>query len=412
MKRNDFGGQSQLGRWPLRSRREVLKQGAAVVAALSTAGLPRFAIAAKAPVKVGLLLPYTGVYAKLGENITDGFMMRLQEAGNKLGGREIEFTKVDDEANPAKAVDNTTKLVKGKRVDFVIGTVHSGVAAAMVKVIEKSPKTIMICPNAGNNDMTRDSCGPNIFRTSFSNWQTCYPMGPEVAKRGHKKIVSVTWKYAAGQQMMDAFFEGFRKAGGGEPLEQIWIPFEDVEFQAVLTKIAALKPDAVFSFFSGGGAVKFVKDYAAALDRRQIPLYGPGFLTEGTLEAQGAAAEGIVTTLHWADTLDLPANRKFLADFKAKTGRTGDVFGVQGYDTGTLLLKAMAAVGGDTGATKQLIAAMEDTVMTDSPRGTWRMSKAHNPVQDFYLRRVEQGRNTVLGVAIPQLDDPATGCKL
>jgi branched-chain amino acid transport system substrate-binding protein len=185
-----------------------------------------------------------------------------------------------------------------------------------------------------------------------------------------------------------------------------------VEFQAYLSEIASIKPDAVFSFFSGGGAVKFVKDYAAAGLKDNIPLYGPGFLTEGVSKAQGAAAEGIKTTLHYAANLDNAANKKFRADYQKAFGKAANVFSVQGYDTGSLLLLAMAAVGGDTGATQEIIAVMAGATISDSPRGSWKMSKAHNPIQDIYLRQVKNGENLVLGIAAKALEDPAKGCKM
>ena len=396
------------------SRRRFIAGAAATtgLAAAATALPTRFAIGAKAPIKVGIMLPFTGTYAKLGENITDAMMMRIAAAGDMLGGRPVEYIKLDSEAAPPKAVDNATKLVKGRNVDFVVGPVHSGVAMAMTKVMKKAPKTIMVVPNAGANQLTREACAPNIFRTSFSNWQTSYPIGGELHRRGHKKIVTLTWNYAAGKQMAEAVSEGFANAGGDPSgIENLWIDFPSVSFQPLLTKIAAIKPDAVWVFFSGGGAVKFVKDYAAAIDKKQIPLYGTGFLTEGTTKAQGEAAEGIITTMHWADTLEFPTNKTFMADFETATGRQADVFGVQGYDTGSLLLLAMAAVGGDTGATSDIIKSMENTIVV-GPRGGWTMSANHNPIQDIYLRRVENGRNVILGLAHAQLEDPGTGCTL
>ena len=87
---------------------------------------------------------------------------------------------------------------------------------------------------------------------------------------------------------VEAIKESFVKLGG-KITEELYLPFPQVEFQALITQIAQKKPDAVFAFFAGGGAVKFVKDYAAAGLRASIPLYGPGFLTDGTLPAQGAA---------------------------------------------------------------------------------------------------------------------------
>ena len=395
------------------TRRTFLKgAGATLGLAAATSFTPtRFAIAANAPVKVGIMLPFTGVYASLGTNIADALTLRIAEAGGKLGGRAVEFVKVDSEAAPPKAVDNATKLVKGKGVDFVVGPVHSGVAMAMTKVMAKSPKTIMVVPNAGADQLTGAACAPNIFRTSFSNWQCGYCLGEEVFKHGHKKVVTLSWNYGAGKQITGGFSEAFKAAGGDTP-RAMFVDFPSIEFQAVLTNIAAMKPDAVFVFFAGTGAVKFVTDWAAAGLKESIPLYGAGFLTEGTTQAQGSAAEGIVTAMHYADTLDLPANVHFLEAFREATGRAGDVYGVQGYDTGTLLVKAMEAVDGNVENTQALIKAMEATTITNSPRGDWSLSAAHNPVQDFYLRQVKGGKNFVTGMAAEKLRDPATGCKL
>jgi branched-chain amino acid transport system substrate-binding protein len=188
------------------------------------------------------------------------------------------------------------------------------------------------------------------------------------------------------------------------------VPFPSTEFQANLSEIASLKPDAVFVFFAGAGAAKFVKDYAAAGLREKIPLYGSGFLTDGVLAAQGPAAEGVKTTLHYADSLDNAANRKFREAFKKATSREADVYAVAGYDTVNLLAQALAKVQGDTSAQKELIAALEGARI-DSPRGPFRFSRAHNPIQNVYLRQVKGGREVVLGVAQKDAEDPAAGCK-
>jgi len=388
------------------SRRAVLG-GAAATATL--AGLPRFAIGSTPKIKVGFMLPYSGTYAKLGNNITDGFMLRMAELGDTLGGAEVEFVRVDDESAPPKAVDNITKLVLKEEVDVVVGTVHSGVVQAMAPVVREEG-TLTIVPNAGANRITRELCAPNLFRTSFSSWQANYPCGDVVLNDGHRKVVLISWNYAAGKEMLGGFKESFT-AGGGEVVKEILLDFPNDEFQAYLTEIAALKPDAVYAFFSGGGALKFIKDYAAAGLHGQIPLYGPGFLTEGVLGGVGDAAEGIKTTLHYSIALDNPLNLKFRDAFQAATGRESDVFAVQGYDTATLLAKGLEAVQGDISARGDLYAAMENAEI-ESPRGAFRMSKAHNPIQDIYLREVRNGQDHILGIAGKAVEDPATGCSL
>ncbi len=394
------------------TRRSFLSSTAATAGAAFAAGaLPAApAIAGAARVKVGLLLPYSGTYAMLGNAITDGLKLRLAEAGGKLGGREVEFVVVDSEMSVPKAPQNTSKLIGKEKVDFLVGPVHSGIAAAMARIVGAKGAPILIVPNAGSNAVTRQFCAPNIFRTSFSNWQPAYPGGKVMADDGHKTAVTIAWKYAAGIQMMQAGRTAFEKAGG-KVIKDILVPFPSVEFQAYLSEIAALKPDAVYAFFSGGGAVKFVKDYAAAGLKDKIALYGPGFLTEGVSRAQGAAAEGVKTTLHYADNLDLPANKAFRAAYKKAYGKEANVFAVQGYDTGSLLLTAMEKVKGDTGATKEMIATMEAAKLK-SPRGDISFSKAHNVVQDIYLRKVVKGEQQLVGVVARQLADPAQGCRL
>ncbi len=376
----------------------------ALAAALATG--PAFA---QAKLKVGLMLPATGTYASLGTAIENGFRLLVAEQGGKLGGREIEYFKVDDESDPAKATDNVNKLVKRDNVDVLIGSVHSGVAMAMAKVA-KDTGTVLIVPNAGADAVTGPMCATNIFRSSFSNWQPGYAMGEVMGKKGIKNVVTITWKYAAGDESVRGFKDGLEK-NGGKVTKELSLPFPNVEFQALLTEIAAAKPDAVYTFFAGGGAVKFVKDYAAAGLKKSIPLYAAGFLTDGTLEAQGADADGLLTTMHYADSLGTPRDNAFRLAYAKTYKLQPDVYAVQGYDAAQMLATGLAAVKGDITKKAEFSAAIEKAKI-DSPRGPFVLSKAHNPVQDFYLRQVKGKENVVIGMASKALADPARGCKL
>ncbi|MFC5605461.1 ABC transporter substrate-binding protein [Variovorax soli] len=377
--------------------------------ALALACVATFAQAQQGKLKVGLMLPYSGTYTALGVAIENGFKLAVEEKGGKLGGREIEYVKVDDESDPAKATDNVNKLIKRDNVDVIIGTVHSGVAMAMAKAAKESG-TVLIVPNAGADAVTGPMCAQNIFRSSFSNWQPAYAMGEVAAKQGKKTAMTITWKYAAGDESVAGFKEGFEK-GGGKVVKSLTVPFPNVEFQALLTEIAAAKPDAVYSFFAGGGAVKFVKDYAAAGLNKNIPLYGPGFLTDGTLDAQGDAAQGMLTTLHYADGLNTPRDTAFRTAYAKAFKLQPDVYAVQGYDAAQMLAVGLAATKGDITKKAEFAAAIEKAKI-DSPRGSFTMSKSHNPVQDIYLRKVEGKENKLVNVAVKGLADPARGCRM
>ncbi len=350
---------------------------AALVAAASSAVLLSTSAVAQSPkLKVGLMLPYTGTFAALGVAIENGFRLYVDEQGGKLGGREIEFVKVDDESDPAKATDNVNKLIKRDNVDVIVGTVHSGVAMAMAKAA-KDNGTMLIVPNAGADAVTGPMCANHIFRSSFSNWQPGYAMGEVVAKKGHKKVVTITWKYAAGDESVKGFREAFEK-GGGQVVKELSLPFPGVEFQALLTEIASIKPDAVYTFFAGGGAVKFVKDYSAAGLKKSIPLYGAGFLTDGTLEAQGADADGLLTTLHYGDALESARDKAFRLNYAKAYKLQPDVYAVQGYDAAQMLAIGLNAVKGDVTKKADFATAVAKAKI-DSPRGAFTTRQEPQP---------------------------------
>ena len=396
----------------MKATRNPLHRIAAIAAAGVAAGLllsAGAALAQQPKIKVGLMLPYTGTFAALGTSITNAFKLAIAENGGKLGGREIEYFTVDDESDPAKAPDNANKLIKRDQVDVLVGSVHSGVALAMSK-LARDNNTLLIIPNAGADEITGPLCAANVFRTSFSNSQMGIAMGKVMAEQTKKTAVTLTWKYAAGDESVGGFKESF-EAGGGKVIKELSLPFPQVEFQSYLTEIAALKPDVVYVFFAGGGAVKFVKDYAAAGLNKTIPLVGAGFLTDGTLDAQGDAAQGLLTTLHYGDGLNIPRNNAFRAAYAKAYTTAPDVYAVGGYDAAQLLIVGVNAVKGDLSKRAELVKAMESAKI-DSPRGSLALSKGHNPIHDIYLRKVEGKENKVIAVAVKNLTDPPRGCKL
>lgn len=387
-------------------RRTLLTGSGAFVA---SAPFVRPSWAQAGPIRLGLLLPYSGTYTALGEAITNGVNLYIQKQGGKIAGRAVTVVKVDDESAPPKATELTTKLVSGEKVDALFGTVHSGVALAMVKIAREEGLPTIV-PNAGADAITRAMCAPNVFRSSFGNSQVGYATGLAMAKAGIKKVVTATWKYAAGDEQVGGFKKAFQ-AGGGQILKDITVPFPDVEFQSVLTEISTLKPDAVYAFYAGGGALKFIKDYAAAGLKDKVPLWGTGFLTDGIEKQAGAAGEGVKTVLHYVDALDNPENKAFIADYDAAFKVAPDVYAVQGYDAMRMLDIGLQAAGGDATKRPAINGAIANAAFA-SPRGPFRLSLSHNPIQNFYVRELRDGVNRYVGIAGEAVSDETTGCKL
>ena len=378
-------------------------------AGLLGTALARPALAQNAPLRVGLMLPFSGTFAALGESIAAAFELFLAQNNGKLGGRAVQTVRLDDESDPSKAVGNVNRLLGRDKAQVMVGTVHSGVVMAMVQASREQGVPLLI-PNAGNVAATRSLCAPTVFRTSFTNWQPAYGIGKAVAASGVKRAAWVAWDYAAGQEAGEGFRDGL-KSGGAELVRTLTLPFPDTNFQPILAQLPGLDVETVGCFFAGGGAVQFVRDYAASGLGAKMRLVGSGFLTEGVLGAQGAAAEGVRTGLHYGDGLDNPRNLAFRAAFKEKTGREADVYAVQGYDAGQLLGIGLAAVKGDMDAEKPFLAAMA-AAKIDSPRGAFTLSPSHNPVQNIYLREARGGQNRVIGIAAADLADPGTGCNM
>ena len=398
------------------TRRRFLRGVATTAAGAVLGGRARRARAAPAPLKIGLLLPYSNVYAVLGESITDGLSLVFERAGWTVAGRRVELIKEDDEVNPQVGLRKAKKLIESDGVDFLVGPVSSGVLAAIRDTVHQA-RQILIVANAGNDEISRDRCSRYIFRASFSNWQPNAPMGSWVAAHVAKEAYLVAPKYAAGFDMMRAFKETF-VAAGGKVVGEDYTPFPvNEDFAPFLTKINQAAPKVVYAFFSGSQAVRFVRQYDEFGLRARSKLCGAGFLTESdVLPAQGQSALGIITGHFYSTLLDNPANKAFVRAFRAKYARTPDGFAVQGYDSAQVIAQGLTATGGDTRDKERLLEALRG-VEFDSPRGRFRFDpRTQNVIQPFiYVREVREVDGELANVVVDRIAnvrDPGTGCTL
>jgi branched-chain amino acid transport system substrate-binding protein len=398
------------------TRRKFL--GGAALAAAGTSMGPWVlrARAQSGPIKIGVVLPYSGVYAVLGESITQAMELVFARENWTVAGRKIEMIKEDDEMQPPVGVRKTEKLIDSDKVDILTGPVHSGILMGMRDKVHNS-KTILIVSNAGADAISRERCSKWIFRTSFSNWQPCQPMGGWVAANVSKDVFLTAPNYQAGKDMMNAFKETFVPAGGKVVAED-YPKLGETDYAPYLTKIRQSGAKAVFAFFSGTDAVNFVKQFDQFGLKQNIRLTGAGFLTEpDVLPAQGKSALGVVTGHFYTPVLDNPTNQRFVKEFRDKyAGKMPDGFACQGYDTAEVIVRALKAVNGNTQDKAKLVDVIEKSEF-DSPRGRFRFDpKSHNVIQPFiYIREVKEvggGLNNVPIDRVANVADPGTGCTL
>ncbi|MGI9332031.1 MAG: ABC transporter substrate-binding protein [Gammaproteobacteria bacterium] len=384
-------------------------------AGLALGALAAGPAAAASPIKIGILLPYSGVFGGLGKDQDAAIEMGFDDFGREVGGRKIELIKADTESKPNAGLQAARKLVLKERVDMVAGIISSGVAGAVRDFFDKS-KTPLIITNAGNDTLTGEACSPWILRSSFSNSQINREMGPWMAGQGYKNVFLMAFDYAAGHQMMDAFRGGFESAGGTIVGEEYPPLGETKDFGPYLAKLKAAKPDAAYVFFAGGPAIKFVTEYAAFGLKGDIKLAGAGWLTSALyVKKQGADAEGVLSILNYVPSIDNPQNEAFQEKFRAKHGRDGSEFGVAAYDTARLMVEALQAAGGYTDDKQALVAAMHH-VEFDGPRGPFRIDpRTNNVIQNIYISEVQKSGDSVEAVVqavMPNVRDEPNGCTL
>ncbi len=391
------------------TRRGFGKAAMAAAGGVVTSATPlRFALGAE-PLKIGLILPYSGVYANFGEGITNGFEYALKKRGGQIAGRPVQVIKGDDQLDPKVGSEVTQKIVTRDKVDLVVGTVGSNVLPVMQKICTDND-TPLIIPTAAGNDTTRAQCHPLVFRVSHSNWQMTSPAGAWLYKRGKRRVMTMGMNYATGKEEVIAFADEFKRAGG-EIVDQKWPGLRELDYQAYFADVLAKQPDAMFTFFAGSNAVEFVKQYAQAGLKDKVPLYGSAYLTDSTLlAAQGAAADGVITSGHYAPSLDNAVNKKFVSEFKAATGKEGDLNSMHGHDSLEVVALGLEKTKGDVKNKSALSAALQKVEFA-SPRGPFRFSRARNPIQNIYAIEAKGGQLKVLEIIQKDVEDPTAECK-
>ena len=372
-------------------------------------------VSAADPIKIGVLLPSSGVFAGLGNDQMLALEMGFDDFGREVAGRPIELIPADSEGKPATGLAQFKRLAFRDEVDIVVGIISSAVAGA-VRDVAHNAEVPLIISNAGNNALTGEQCSPWILRSSFSNAQIVREMGPWMAAKGYNNVFLMAFDYAAGHQMMDAFREGFVAAGGNIAGEEFPPLGETKDFGPYLAKMKAAKPDAAFVFFAGGPAIKFVKEWAAFGLKGEVTLAGAGWLNSALyVKKQGMDAEGALGILNYVPSIDTPENAAFQESFRAAHGRDGSEFGVAAYDSARLIVEALEATGGATDDKAALVAAMR-AVQFNGPRGPFRIDPmTNNVVQNIYIFEVQAEGDSVSAVVqdvIPDVQDPPSGCAL
>lgn len=355
------------------------------------------------PVKVGLLVPYTGVFASCGENITRGAKLYLDQIGWQAGGRDIKLIKEDTEMNGQVGLQKARRLVESDQADILTGIVSSTVAYALRDYVVSNEIPLIIA-NAGAADLTREKGSPYIFRISFANGQYEYPEGIYAYdKLNFRKIVVLAPDYAAGHEKADGFMAGF-EAAGGEIVQEIYPQLGTSDYGPFLTQIK--DADAVWVHFSGNDSIAFIKQYDEYGLKEKIPLLTSGdCVDESSLPAQGDAALGIISALHYSAALDTAENKEFVSAYIDEYGEEPNMFAEQGYVAARVIAAGLEAVRGDLTDTDKLLSEIRKVEFA-APRGPFKFDpQTQNVIFNTYIRRVEKKDAKIVNSVIETIPD-------
>lgn len=353
-------------------------------------------------VKIGLVVPASGVYEPLGIDMTRGFELYLEQHDGKLGGKTVEVVKADEGEGPDTGVPAATKVVTQDRVGAVVGLVNSATALGLKDTMTSS-KVPLIVANAGADTLADGS--DYVWRTSFTNGGVAEALGAAAAEEmAGEPLYLMASDYAAGKESVAGFKKSF-EAAGGTVAGETYTPFGTTsDYQPFLSRVQSSGAKGVYVFYAGAEAVNFVKQYAAFGLSDTAQLYGAGFLTEGgVLAAQGEAAVGVKTSLHYTNLLDTPENEEFVDAYTEAYDASPTVYSVQAYDAAAVLDQALEAADGTDG--EAIATALGEVGEIESPRGTWSFDDQHNPEQPYFLREVQDADGTLGNVVLDQLNE-------
>jgi len=339
---------------------------------------------AAAQVKIGFITTLSGPQGVIGEHMKNSVELALDHLGRKIGGLDVEVVYGDDQVKPDVGKQLADEMLKKHKVNFVSGVIWSNVMLAVAPTVTGAG-TFMIGTNAGPHELAGKMCHEQFFTTSWQNDQTPEAMGKYMSDQNLTDVYVMAPNYAAGKDMV----QGFKRYFKGKIVDEVYTKLGQTDYQAEISALRAKNPKAAFVFYPGGMGIQFLKQYAQAGLREQVPLYSVYTVDEISLPAVKEAALGNYETRYWSPDLKNEANARYVGDFKKKFGKTPVFYGAQSYDGIMLIDAAVRAVKGDLGNKKGMIAAMRKADYK-STRGAYTYNVNHFPVQNFYLLKAVQ----------------------
>jgi branched-chain amino acid transport system substrate-binding protein len=361
-------------------------------------------------IKIGFITSYSGLNANLGPYMERAVRLYIKQHEKELPpGVKIELLVRDDTGvNPDRARQLAQELVVREKVNLLAGVVFTPNAMSIAPIATEA-KVPFVIMNAGTSVITARS--PYIVRTSFTLWQSSYPLGQWAAKR-YKTAYTMVSDFGPGHDSEEAFVKGFTE-GGGKIVGSVRVPLQNPDFAAYMQRVKDAKPDALKVFIPAGKtATAVMKNFSdLGLDKAGIKLIGPGDITtDEELPNMGDVALGVLTVHHYSAAATRPANKAFVEAWKKEYGanEVPNFLSAGSWDGMAMIFEAIKQQKGklDPDKTMEIFKSWK---WADSPRGPISIDpETRDVVHNEYLREVRKVDGKLSNV---ELETVATAVK-
>lgn len=337
------------------------------------------------PIRIGVLLAFSGPFANLSEGIRSGIELYLAQNENQVGGRTVEISYEDTEGDPQAALRAYRSLVSREQIDVLVAPFSSSVALALIDQVAND-QTLMIIPNAAANALSLESESDYAYRVSYSNWQLGAPGAAYAVENVGRKAVTIASDYPAGQEGTAAFTAAYEEAGG-EVARELFAPLGTNDYATYLTQITRAEPEMVWAFLSGSDAINFAEQYQSFGLKDEIQLTGVVTWSDPLItQPLGETAEGIISFTNYAFSLDNDENNRFTEAYRSEYDEAPNAYAVHGYDALQVIGQAVQQAG--SVETEALVETLQGDLSIESPRGPITIDpETNNPIQNFYATR-------------------------
>jgi branched-chain amino acid transport system substrate-binding protein len=336
------------------------------------------------PITIGLLVSKTGPMSLPGTMVANGFNLAMDEVANRVAGRSIKVITEDEVASPALALTKAQKLIEKDHIDVLVGPVNSAAPLAMRDYVVQK-KVPWLVPLAMPENLTLPPLANKYtFRLQIIPSQANFPYAEWLYKnKGYKKMAGLGIDFPAGRDSVAAFKKGFEQAGG-QVVQEIYTPMANPDFGPFLSQLRK-DIDAVYCWYAGADAVKFLSQYVDFGLKDKLPLCGwIGMTEEEMLDSVKDFIKGHIVAAPYTSTLTFPENKKFVEGFRAKYNADPSLPSCNAYDAARIILSAAAAVKGNLDDKDKFLAAISK-MTHNSPRGPISFDERGQIVANLYI---------------------------